>query len=223
MGFKYNLDFGIAAGKIKEAESEVSKLEGLQAFAQDGIPLQVREAYNGVVEARGNVQAFDEAHQNARKWLVAASSNFDLGVGDPSELSDAFFGYARTRGEYFLALYNYVYARRAGPRGGPGRGRGEPHRSRHARHRARRRQAMSRGAAIAALVALALAGGRAEAGPPTDQLKAATDRVVSILQDPELKKPEQAPSAARRSARSRTKVFDWPETGKRALGAKAQA
>jgi outer membrane protein TolC len=109
VGFKYNLDFGIAAGKIKEAEAEVSKLEGLQAFAQDGIPLQVREAYNGVVEARGNVQAFDEAHQNGRKWLVAASSNFDLGIGDPSELSDAFFGYARTRGEYFLALYNYVY------------------------------------------------------------------------------------------------------------------
>jgi outer membrane protein TolC len=109
IGFKYNLDFGIADGKIKEAQAEVSKLEALQAFAQDGVPLQVREAYNAVTEARGNVQAFDEAHQNGRKWLEAASANFDLGIGDPSELSDAFFGYAKTRGEYFLALYNYVY------------------------------------------------------------------------------------------------------------------
>jgi outer membrane protein len=109
VGFKYNLDFGIAEGKIKEAQAEVSKLEALQNFAQDGVPLQVRDAYNGVVEARGNVQAFDEAHQNGRRWLVAASSNFDLGIGDPSELSDAFFGYAKTRGEYFLALYNYIY------------------------------------------------------------------------------------------------------------------
>jgi phospholipid transport system substrate-binding protein len=82
---------------------------------------------------------------------------------------------------------------------------------------------MRRGAAIAALVALALAGGPAEAGPPTDQLKAATDRVVTILQDQELKKPEQAPERRKQIRAVANEIFDWPETGKRALGAKAPA
>jgi phospholipid transport system substrate-binding protein len=82
---------------------------------------------------------------------------------------------------------------------------------------------MRRGAAIAALVALTLAGGRAEAGPPTDQLKAATDRVVTILQDPELKKPEQLAERRKQIRAVANEMFDWPETGKRALGAKAQA
>lgn len=109
VGFRFDLDFGIAAGKIKEAEAELHKLEALQDFAQDGIPLQVREAYDAVVEAQQNVKAFDEAHENAKKWLVAASANFDLGVGEPRELADAFVAYAKTRGDYLLALFAYVY------------------------------------------------------------------------------------------------------------------
>jgi outer membrane protein TolC len=109
IGFKFNLDFGIAAGKIKEAEAEVHKLEALQEFAQDGIPLQVREAYGTVVEAQRNVRAYDEAHLNARRWLVASSSNFDLGVGEPRDLADSFLAYAKTRGEYLQALYAYIY------------------------------------------------------------------------------------------------------------------
>jgi outer membrane protein TolC len=109
VGFRYNLDFGIAAGKIKEAEAEAQKLEALQDFAQEGIPLQVRQAYGGVVEAKQNMAAFDEAYQNAKKWLVSASSNFDLGVGEPRDLADSFVGYAKTRGEYLQALYAYVF------------------------------------------------------------------------------------------------------------------
>lgn len=82
---------------------------------------------------------------------------------------------------------------------------------------------MRRGAAIGALCALVLAGASAEAGPPTDQLKAATDRVLTILQDPELKKPEQAAERRQQIRAVANEIFDWPETGKRALGARGQA
>lgn len=109
IGLRYGLDFGIAAGKIKEAEAELQKLEALQDFAEEGIPLQVRQAYGAVVEAKRNVAAFDEAHQNAKRWLITASSNFDLGVGEPRELADSVVAYARTRGEYLQALYAYVF------------------------------------------------------------------------------------------------------------------
>lgn len=109
IGFRYNLDFGIASGRIKEAEAEVQKLDALQTFADDEIPLQVRQAYGTVVEAKKNVQAFDEAFANAKKMLVAAYSNYDFGVGEPRDLADAVFAYAKSRGEYFQALYAYVF------------------------------------------------------------------------------------------------------------------
>ncbi|MGH7358682.1 MAG: TolC family protein [Candidatus Rokuibacteriota bacterium] len=109
IGFKYNLDFGIRAGKVKEAEAELHKLEALHTFATDNIPLQVRDAYTTIVEAARNVSVLANAHDNAKRWLVASSSNADLGVGDPDDLADAFAQYARSRAEYLQALYAYVF------------------------------------------------------------------------------------------------------------------
>jgi len=109
IGFKYNLDFGIRAGKVKEAQAEVQKLEALREHALDGIPLQVRDAYTTVVEAERNARVLSEAYDNAKQWLVASSSNVDLGVGDPDDLADAFVQYARTRADYLQAVFAYVY------------------------------------------------------------------------------------------------------------------
>jgi outer membrane protein TolC len=109
IGFRYNLDFGIASGRIKEAEAEVQKLEALQEYAVENIPLQVAQAHGTVLEAKRNVEYFTEAHLNAKRWLVATSSNFDLGIGEARDLADAFVWYAKTRAEYLLALYQYVY------------------------------------------------------------------------------------------------------------------
>ena len=109
IGFRYTLDFGIRAGKIKEAEAELQKLEALQTFATDNIPLQVRDAHTTIVEATRNVRVLAVAHDNAKRWLVASSSNADLGVGDPDDLADAFAQYARSRAEYLQALYAYVF------------------------------------------------------------------------------------------------------------------
>ena len=71
------------------------------------------------------------------------------------------------------------------------------------------------------MLALALAGhllalgGAVEAGIPTDQLRDATDRVLKVLQSAELKR---APQARREQIRAiADQIFDWEETGKRAL------
>ena len=69
------------------------------------------------------------------------------------------------------------------------------------------------------IVALALLAGRAaQAGPPTDQLKGGIDRVLAILQDPALKQPGKAEERRQKIRAVANEVFDWTETGKRALG-----
>ena len=107
VGFKYGLDFGVTDGRIKEAEAEVGKLEALQAFAEEGIPLQIRKAYGELEEARKNSLALAEAFANAKKWVVAALANFDLGIGEAKDLADAVLAYARSQAEYFQALFTY--------------------------------------------------------------------------------------------------------------------
>ena len=64
------------------------------------------------------------------------------------------------------------------------------------------------------LMAAALA---VEAGIPTDQIRGGTDRVLRLLQDPELRKPARADDRRRQLRAVVDEVFDWQETGKRAL------
>jgi phospholipid transport system substrate-binding protein len=74
---------------------------------------------------------------------------------------------------------------------------------------------------LALLAALALAGPAvtpAAGGAPTDQLRIATDRVLKVLQDAELRKPARAEERRKQIRTVANELFDWQETGRRALG-----
>ena len=74
------------------------------------------------------------------------------------------------------------------------------------------------GLGLAAALGVAVLGGSVEAGIPTDQLRSATDRVLKVLQDPALKQAGGGVDARRKQIRSiADEIFDWHETGKRAL------
>ncbi len=69
---------------------------------------------------------------------------------------------------------------------------------------------------------LALAGslagpGIVEAGIPTDQLRGATERVLKVLQNPELKPATKGEERRQQIRAIADEIFDWQETGKRAL------
>jgi phospholipid transport system substrate-binding protein len=82
---------------------------------------------------------------------------------------------------------------------------------------------MRRGVTAAALIAMMVVGSAAHAGAPTDQLKGATDRVLKLVQDPELKRPEKTEERRKQIRAVANEVFNWRETGKRALGRHASA
>jgi outer membrane protein TolC len=110
LGLKYDLDFGITRGKIRAAQAEHLKIRETKQFAEQGIPLQVRKAHREIAEAKENIRATEEGWRNARKWLVAAKANFDLGVGEARDLGEAVETYAKLRAENFKAMYNYNLA-----------------------------------------------------------------------------------------------------------------
>ena len=75
--------------------------------------------------------------------------------------------------------------------------------------------------AAAMIVATLVAGGaldHARAGAPTDQVKSGTDQVLKIIQDPALKGADKTPVRRQQLRTVVDQVFDWQETGKRALG-----
>jgi len=106
LGVRWHFDFGLTRGKIDEARAEYAQLLHKQDFAEHGIPLQVQKAYLELQKADKDIQTTQRGYREARRWLVTAVANFDLGVGDAKELADALDAYARQRADNFRAIYN---------------------------------------------------------------------------------------------------------------------
>jgi outer membrane protein TolC len=107
MGLKWSIDFGITEGRVKEARAEYHKLVEKKKFADEAIPFQVRKAYLDMEEAKKNIVETEKAYKNARKWLVAAVANFDMGIGDAKEVADAAMAYAQMKANNLRSIYNH--------------------------------------------------------------------------------------------------------------------
>jgi len=106
LGLKWSINFGITKGKVQEAEAEYRKLLEKKRFAEKGIPLQVRKVYLDLKEAKSNIIATEMAYKNAKKWLVTALANFDMGIGEAKEIADAVQMYALAKADYLRSIYN---------------------------------------------------------------------------------------------------------------------
>lgn len=106
LGIKWSIDLGITKGRVMEAEAEIKKLLEKKRFAEEGIPFEVKKVYMDIDEARKNIEALDSSYKNAKKWLVSALANFDMGVGEAKDVVDAIEMFALTRADYLKAVYN---------------------------------------------------------------------------------------------------------------------
>lgn len=110
LGVNWSLNFGKVAAKVQEAEAEYRKLLEKKSFAEAGIPVQVEKAYREIIEAQKNMASTEASYRAARRWLVAAKSNFDLGIGEAKEIADAFAEFLKMRAENLRSIYSYNLA-----------------------------------------------------------------------------------------------------------------
>jgi len=106
LGLKWSIDFGITRGKVLEAEAEYNKLLEKKRFADNAIPLEVKKAFFELREATRSIPETETGYKNAKKWLVSAVANFDLGLGEAKEIADAAVVYAQLKAGYLRSLYN---------------------------------------------------------------------------------------------------------------------
>ena len=72
-------------------------------------------------------------------------------------------------------------------------------------------------ALVSALLLVLGAAGRVWAGPPTDQLRAQIERVLKVLDDPELKKDGRQRDRRGAVRQIANEIFDFSETARRSL------
>jgi outer membrane protein len=110
VGAKWHFDFGILKAKIGQARAELDQLRHTEKTALMGIPVEVARDYGKVQENYKASVGMEKAYVNARRWLVTAFSNFDMGLGKLDDIFQAFERYGSFRGDYLMALYQYNLA-----------------------------------------------------------------------------------------------------------------
>jgi outer membrane protein TolC len=110
VGAKWHFDFGILKAKIGQAKAELDQLRHTEKTALIGIPVEVAKDYGKVQENYKASVGMEKAYVNARRWLVTAFSNFDMGLGKLDDIFLAFERYGSFRGDYLMALYQYNLA-----------------------------------------------------------------------------------------------------------------
>ena len=110
LGTNWHFDFGIGAGKVNKAKAEHQKLLHTKEYAERNIPLEAAKYYQDANEYQKSFKAFEKGMIAARKWIVAAFANFDIGTGTAKDMFDAIDRYGKNRGDYLVSLYNYHVA-----------------------------------------------------------------------------------------------------------------
>ncbi len=110
LGAKWHFDFGILKAKVGQAKAELEQLQNQERTALMGIPVQVAKDYGDVQTNYKASVGLEKAYVNARRWLVTTFSNFDMGLGNISDIFQAFERYGVFRGDYLMSLYQYNLA-----------------------------------------------------------------------------------------------------------------
>ena len=110
LGSEWHFDFGIGWGKVDKAKAEYQKLIYTKDYAERNIPLEVIKYYQDAREAEKTYEATGKGAKAARKWIVSAFTNFDMGVGTAKDMLQAIERYGKNQGDYLVSLYNYNVA-----------------------------------------------------------------------------------------------------------------
>lgn len=106
-GMKWHFDFGILNARVEKEKADYEKLLHTKAAAEMGIPIEVAKRYHEVREWQAAVNAYKQVISSARKWIIAALADFDMGVGTADDLLRGIERYGQNQEKYLEALFNY--------------------------------------------------------------------------------------------------------------------
>jgi len=107
---KGQFDWHTGFSKVRQAKSELYKIEVQKELAQDGVDLDVKESFLDVRNTKLDVDRAEEAGKLSRQLLFLTQSNYDIGLAEPKDLIEALSGFLTTRGQYFESVFYYNVA-----------------------------------------------------------------------------------------------------------------
>jgi outer membrane protein TolC len=100
----------MASARGQEQAARADVLRHLGRWATDGIPAEIRRAYEDVLRAGKSIDVGNAACQKAKRWMVQSSADYSVGLLDIRELSDAVSAYVSLRTAVLQNRFDYNVA-----------------------------------------------------------------------------------------------------------------
>ena len=105
IGAQWEIQWDMAGQRAEEVRADAIKLTGLLKWAEQGIPAEVNQVYQEVVRARKDLVQLAETVPLTKQWLVRASANYGVGLGQSRDVSDAVTNYVLLKTAELKAVY----------------------------------------------------------------------------------------------------------------------
>lgn len=96
--------------KVRQKRAEYFKVAMEKRAADEGLELDIRDAYVDVQQNGKNLENARQAMKTARQYVFLTKTNVDIGVGNKKDHADSLQAYLLSRGRYLEAVFNYNVA-----------------------------------------------------------------------------------------------------------------
>lgn len=110
IGFKQNLGFHISSKKVEKAKFEYQELLAREKYSKEGIKLEVKKAFLEAEDLRKTLREVGRMKKMTSGWYKTTASDYDLGLGELSELVEAFTAKVETEQKYLETIYKFNIA-----------------------------------------------------------------------------------------------------------------
>jgi len=105
-----NFNWKESNSRIHQKEAEYYKMSTTKDYAEDGLSLDIKDAYLTTRQSKEDLDNSDKAYRLARQLVFLTKTNYDVGVGDKKDYADALQAYLLIKGRYYEAIFNYNIA-----------------------------------------------------------------------------------------------------------------
>lgn len=106
-GVQQNLNFLTVSQKVEKGRIDARRAEDLRSAVQDGIVLEVSEAYKQAALAQAALTHTEKALVTTKNWVRHEQLNYDYGFGDVKELVDSMKKELELRVDVKTRLYEW--------------------------------------------------------------------------------------------------------------------
>lgn len=107
IGLRWQWEGDVQPAQVAQEQAELDALLQKASFARKGIPFQVVEQYHQVQSKHQAMQAMKGSAQSARRWMIAAYTDFEAGLEQADKILTAMQAYVLAYAEYIKIMNEY--------------------------------------------------------------------------------------------------------------------